>query len=106
MHPKDLQIKDFSYDLPDERIAKYPLAERDLSKLLIYKGDGASGELINQSTNELAIPDILKSDNPKIIESTYRDISESTYRNISESTYQNISESTYRNISESTYRNI
>jgi S-adenosylmethionine:tRNA ribosyltransferase-isomerase len=77
MHPKDLQIKDFSYDLPDERIAKYPLAERDLSKLLIYKGDGAIGELTTQSAKEFLSPEITKSDNPKIIESTYRDISES-----------------------------
>ncbi|MBO4801625.1 MAG: S-adenosylmethionine:tRNA ribosyltransferase-isomerase [Bacteroidaceae bacterium] len=36
MNPKDIKIADFSYDLPDERIAKYPLAERDASKLLIY----------------------------------------------------------------------
>lgn len=34
--PKDIRIADFAYDLPDERIAKYPLAERDASKLLIY----------------------------------------------------------------------
>lgn len=34
--PKDIQIADFAYDLPDERIAKYPLAERDASKLLVY----------------------------------------------------------------------
>ena len=42
MHPKDLQIKDFSYDLPDGRIAKYPLANRDMSKLLIYNGSNAA----------------------------------------------------------------
>ena len=35
-NPKDIQIADFAYNLPDERIAKYPLAERDASKLLIY----------------------------------------------------------------------
>ena len=34
--PKDIQIADYVYELPDERIAKYPLAERDASKLLIY----------------------------------------------------------------------
>ena len=34
--PKDIRIADFAYELPDERIAKYPLAERDASKLLIY----------------------------------------------------------------------
>ena len=32
----DIQIKDYNYPLPDERIAKYPLPERDSSKLLVY----------------------------------------------------------------------
>lgn len=36
MHPKNLRIEDYTYDLPDERIAKHPLDERDASKLLIY----------------------------------------------------------------------
>lgn len=35
MEPK-IKIQDFSYDLPQERIAKYPLECRDASKLLIY----------------------------------------------------------------------
>lgn len=40
MHPKDLRIKEFTYELPDDRVAKYPLEERDASKLLVYrKGD-------------------------------------------------------------------
>ena len=34
---KHISIKDYNYDLPNERIAKYPLYERDLSKLLVYK---------------------------------------------------------------------
>lgn len=34
--PRGIQIKDFNYPLEDERIAKYPLAERDQSKLLVY----------------------------------------------------------------------
>ena len=34
--PKHIHISDYNYDLPDSRIAKYPLAERDASKLLIY----------------------------------------------------------------------
>lgn len=32
---KKIQIKDYSYELPDERIAKFPLEKRDQSKLLI-----------------------------------------------------------------------
>lgn len=35
-----IKIEDYNYPLPDERIAKYPLAERDSSKLLCYKSDG------------------------------------------------------------------
>ena len=34
----EISIEQYNYDLPDERIAKYPLSERDLSKLLVYKG--------------------------------------------------------------------
>ena len=33
---KNIHIADYNYDLPDERIAKFPLAQRDSSKLLIY----------------------------------------------------------------------
>lgn len=36
---KQISIKDYHYDLPFDRIAKYPLAERDLSKLLVYKNE-------------------------------------------------------------------
>ena len=34
---KDISIETYDYPLPDERIAKYPLAERDASKLLVLK---------------------------------------------------------------------
>jgi S-adenosylmethionine:tRNA ribosyltransferase-isomerase len=33
----DIRIEDYNYDLPDDRIAKYPLSERDASKLLYYR---------------------------------------------------------------------
>ena len=33
----DIRIEDYNYPLPDERIAKYPLSQRDASKLLCYK---------------------------------------------------------------------
>lgn len=41
--PRHIQIKDYNYPLPEERIAKYPLAERDSSKLLVYR-HGSIGE--------------------------------------------------------------
>ena len=34
---KDIRISDFSYELPDERIAKFPVEQRDQSKLLVYE---------------------------------------------------------------------
>ena len=34
--PRHIRIADYNYPLPDERIAKYPLPERDSSKLLVY----------------------------------------------------------------------
>jgi S-adenosylmethionine:tRNA ribosyltransferase-isomerase len=34
---EDIPIEDFDYDLPDERIAKFPLIERDQSKLLVWR---------------------------------------------------------------------
>ena len=37
MHPKDISINDYDYFLPGEKIAFFPLEERDQSKLLIYK---------------------------------------------------------------------
>jgi len=38
--PRHIHISDYQYDLPDERIAKFPMARRDQSQLLIYnKGE-------------------------------------------------------------------
>ena len=39
----DVRIEDYNYPLPEERIAKYPLPERDSSKLLVYR-DGLVSE--------------------------------------------------------------
>ena len=39
-----LSIADYSYDLPHDRIARYPLENRDESKLLISSSDGAINE--------------------------------------------------------------
>lgn len=43
MNPRDIRIADYTYVLPDDRIAKYPLPDRDLSKLLLYQ-NGAIAE--------------------------------------------------------------
>ena len=37
MHPKNISIADYTYNLPNEKIAAFPLQQRDQSKLLIYK---------------------------------------------------------------------
>ncbi|HVM89418.1 MAG TPA: S-adenosylmethionine:tRNA ribosyltransferase-isomerase [Puia sp.] len=37
MDAKNISILDFTYNLPEEKIAKHPLPEREISKLLIYK---------------------------------------------------------------------
>ena len=36
-HPKNISIADYTYNLPNEKIAAFPLQQRDQSKLLIYK---------------------------------------------------------------------
>src|SRR5580658_5464102 len=43
MDPKAISISDYSYHLPKSAIAYYPLAERDASRLLVYRG-GTIGE--------------------------------------------------------------
>jgi S-adenosylmethionine:tRNA ribosyltransferase-isomerase len=43
LHPKQISIEDYQYELPEEKIAQYPLDERDASKLLIYN-DGILAE--------------------------------------------------------------
>lgn len=47
---KNIHIADYDYVLPDERIAKYPLAERDQSKLLVYR----NGTIVEKQFSQLA----------------------------------------------------
>lgn len=48
--PRNIEIKDYDYPLPDHRIAKYPLAQRDQSKLLVWHP--ATKESANNGTIE------------------------------------------------------
>ena len=62
--PQDIRIDDYDYPLPDERIAKYPLARRDASKLLLYR----AGE-VSESTFD-RLPDWLPADSLLVCNNT------------------------------------
>ncbi len=59
-----ISIEDFNYNLPEERIAKYPLQVRDSSKLLLY----TPGHIQSRIFNEL--PDILSDQHHLIFNDT------------------------------------
>ena len=61
---QNISIEDYNYPLPDERIAKYPLGERDASKLLVLK----NGELT--SSHFKNINDFLPKDSLLIFNET------------------------------------
>lgn len=61
---KNIRIEDYTYDLPEGRIAKFPLEKRDASKLLIYN-DGEISE-----RHFFDVPEILNSDNMLIFNNT------------------------------------
>lgn len=63
-NPKQLKIKDYTYLLPDEQIAKYPLADRAASKLLFYN----RGQI--QDYTFTALPDLLPPDTLLVFNNT------------------------------------
>ncbi|TAH09065.1 MAG: S-adenosylmethionine:tRNA ribosyltransferase-isomerase [Sphingobacteriia bacterium] len=67
-HPAELVISDFNYDLPEIKIARYPLAERDQSKLLVYQSENIA-ESTYQYLHE-ALPEnaLLIFNNTKVVE--------------------------------------
>lgn len=68
MHPKELSIIDFTYELPDERIARYPLAERDQSKLLIYRNGQISETIYAELAEQIPANSLLVFNNTKVVE--------------------------------------
>ncbi len=65
---KHIQIKDFSYELPDERIAKFPLTERDRSKLLIYNKGVVSEDIFTALSDHLPQGALMVFNNTKVIQ--------------------------------------
>jgi S-adenosylmethionine:tRNA ribosyltransferase-isomerase len=68
MHPKDLSIYDYTYDLPDDKIASFPLPERDTSKLLIYKDGEVTEDTYRNIDVHLPSGSLLVFNNSKVIE--------------------------------------
>ena len=68
MHPKDISINDYTYNLPNERIAAFPLTERDASKLLIYKEDGISEDIYRNIAAHIPENSLLVFNNTRVIQ--------------------------------------
>ena len=60
-------IQDFNYPLPDERIAKYPLSERDASKLLLYKDGKVNEDVFRNLPKYLPKGALLVMNNTRVI---------------------------------------
>ncbi|MCP2042030.1 S-adenosylmethionine:tRNA ribosyltransferase-isomerase [Pontibacter sp. HSC-36F09] len=67
-NPKNLAIKDFVYELPDERIAKFPLPERDQSKLLCYKNRTIADHNFSDLPELLPVGSLLVFNNTKVVQ--------------------------------------
>lgn len=67
MHPRSLSIKDFDYNLAEEKIAVYPLPERDQSKLLIYQNGEISEDIYRNISNHLPEKSFLIFNDTKVI---------------------------------------
>lgn len=70
---KNLRIDEFDYPLPDERIARYPLAERDSCKLLVRRPDGEiSQHLFTDLPGLLPADSMLVYNNTRVINARLR----------------------------------
>lgn len=67
MDTRHIRIRDFSYDLPDSRIAKYPLPERDKSRLLVYEHGNISQDTFTQLPYYLPKDALMVFNNTRVI---------------------------------------
>ncbi len=67
-HPKELTILDYTYPLADDRIAAFPLPERDASKLLIYDNGQISTDAYRQLADHIPADSLLVFNNTKVVE--------------------------------------
>lgn len=63
-----LAISDYNYPLPDERIAKYPLPERDRSKLLVYRDGAVSEDVFFRVGDYIPAHSLLVYNNTRVIQ--------------------------------------
>lgn len=68
MDTKHIKISDYNYDLPDERIAKFPIAQRDHSKLLVYKHGEVSDDVFHHLPTYLPQGVLMIFNNTKVIQ--------------------------------------
>ena len=67
-NPRNISIQDYTYSLPEEKIAKYPLAKRDDSKLLVYNNGEITEDIYKNIANQLPDNSLLIFNNTKVVE--------------------------------------
>jgi S-adenosylmethionine:tRNA ribosyltransferase-isomerase len=68
MHPKNLSISDFTYGLPADRIARFPLEKRDNSKLIVFENGEITQSLYRNLDSFLPENSLLVFNNTKVVE--------------------------------------
>lgn len=72
MKVKKISITDYDYELPDSRIAKHPLAERDCSKLLIYQNGEITNDTFRNIDQYITPKSLLILNNTKVVRARLR----------------------------------
>ena len=67
-NPRHIRISDYNYPLPDERIAKFPIAQRDHSKLLVYRHGEVSQDVFYNLPEYLPKGALMVFNNTKVIQ--------------------------------------